>query len=146
MRSQLKKHYLGITFIHLVTFFGQRRNILNMIYSTPKELFPELNNAIESHSFFDENSFEWKIARVQNGFFVAYFGDDYFKESYFDLSGLIIKNTGCFFVQDTSFDAYYHFREILQSGYTDDIWESIEELLTERFLHSPDILECERRD
>jgi len=120
-----------------------------MIYSTPWQLFPSDGQYQECHSFLDENRFEWKIARVQNGFFVAYFGDDYFKDKYFDISlsgrDTVILNTGCFFIQDDSFETYYHFREILKTGYTDDIWETIEELIIERLKNNPEILECERR-
>ncbi len=118
-----------------------------MIYSTEIEKFPNEGQYLEIHSYQDENDFEWKIARVENGFFVAYFGDAYFKDSSFWLEvndkNLTLKNTGCFFIQNTSFDAFYDFRTILKEGWTDDIWESIGELLTERLVNDAGLMECE---
>lgn len=114
-----------------------------MIYIAPKKSFPKPNQHIECHSYKDENGFEWKMARVLNGFFVAYFGDAYFMPNKFSIKlGKQMNapyttaiNTGCIFIKDTSFDTYCHLRNILRNGYTDDIWESIEELLQERFIH-----------
>ena len=81
-----------------------------MIYSTEIEKFPNAEQYLECHSYQDENDFEWKIARVQNGFFVAYFGDSYFKETYFDLEvngkNKLLANSGCFFIQDESFETF----------------------------------------
>lgn len=52
-----------------------------MIYSMPIEKFPNTEQYQECHTYQDENDFDWKIARVQNGFFVAYFGDPYLFQS-----------------------------------------------------------------
>lgn len=118
-----------------------------MIYSTDITNFPSEKQYIECHSYKDENRFEWKIARVQNGFFVAYFGDSYFKDKYLDLDvngiQMLITNTGCFFVNDTSFETFYEFREILKNGYTDDIWDSIADLLSERLSHDARLTDSE---
>lgn len=120
-----------------------------MIYCIPPENYPKQGFFIEEFSYRDENDFEWKIARVENGFIVKYFGDDYFKDKYFSCelkngSWVTINNTNCIFFKDESFDAFYEMRNILKNGYTDDIWETFEELFTERFEHSSDFLECER--
>lgn len=118
-----------------------------MIYSTPIERFPNSDQCQECHTYQDENSFDWKIARVQNGFFVAYFGDPYFKDKYFDLEvngkSKLLLNSGCFFIQDTDFDTFYEFRNILKKGWTDDIWESIGEFLSERLSLDDGLQECE---
>ena len=118
-----------------------------MIYSTEIEKFPNSEQYLECHSYQDENNFEWKIARVQNGFFVAYFGDPYFKETYFSLEvngkHKLLANSGCFFIQDEDFETFYEFRTILKEGWTDDIWDSIGEFLTERLSHDDGLMECE---
>lgn len=118
-----------------------------MIYSMPIEKFPNTEQYQECHTYQDENDFDWKIARVQNGFFVAYFGDPYFKDKYFDLEvngkSKLLLNSGCFFIQDTDFDTFYEFRTILKEGWTDDIWESIGEFLSERLENDDGLMECE---
>lgn len=118
-----------------------------MIYSTEIEKFPNAEQYLECHSYQDENDFEWKIARVKNGFFVAYFGDPYFKETYFSLEvngkHMLLANSGCFFIQDEDFDTFYEFRTILKEGWTDDIWDSIGEFLTERLTDDDGLMECE---
>lgn len=121
-----------------------------MIYSTEIEKFPNEEQYLECHSYQDEDNFEWKIARVQNGFFVAYFGDPYFKDKYFDFDQigetkerLLLNNTGCFFIQNTEFETFYEFRTILKEGWTDDIWDSIGEFLAERLNHDSGLMECE---
>ena len=118
-----------------------------MIYSTTLDKFPVAGQFSECHEYQDENDFAWKIARVKNGFFVAYFGTVYFKEKYLDVQvvgkSILINNTGCFFVNDTDFDTFYSFRKMLKEGYTDDIWESIEQLISERLKHDPTLMLCE---
>lgn len=121
-----------------------------MIYSTEIKDFPKEADYYELLSYKDENDFEWKIARVKNGFFIAYFGDSYFKDSEFDIElkygkTVFIKNTGCFFIQNSEFEVFYEFRNIIKTGWTDDIWESIEDFLKERLLNNPElIMECEK--
>ena len=51
-----------------------------MIYCLDPKMYPAPDQLIEEISYRDENDFEWKIARVQNGFFVKYLGDEYFKD------------------------------------------------------------------
>lgn len=121
-----------------------------MIYSMEKNIFPKEGQYSECHSYKDENDFEWRIARVKNGFFVGYFGDEYFSPTTFEIRNkegediyFRIKNTRCFFIQDTDFETFYEFRNIIKTGWTDDIWESIQSLLTERLLLDDRILECE---
>lgn len=118
-----------------------------MIYSTEIEKFPNKEQYLECHSYQDENDLEWKIAMVENGFFVAYFGDSYFKDTHFDLSvngkGLLLLNSGCFFIKNSDFDTFYEFRNILKNGFTDDIWDSIGELLTERLIQDDGLMKCE---
>lgn len=118
-----------------------------MIYSFEIKDFPKSGQYTERLTYKDENDCEWVIARVENGFFVAYFGHEYFKEKYFSLEvhgeSLMIVNTGCFFVQNTDFDAFYDFREILTNGFTDDIWEAIGDFITERLKQDSGLVACE---
>ena len=122
-----------------------------MIYSVEQEKFPKEGQYVECHSYNDENEFEWKIARVENGFFVGYFGDAYFKDKYFDFDSeelggakrILLNNTGCFFIKDTEFETFYEFRNILTNGDTDDIWDCIGEFFAERLTHDRGLTECE---
>ena len=119
-----------------------------MIYCLSPSDYPTIDKQIEELIYIDENGFEWKIARVKNGFFVKYFGDDYFRESYFNCElpngkTILINNTNCIFIQDTDFETFAEMRTILKNGYTDDIWETFEEMLEERFLHDLSLLESE---
>ncbi len=118
-----------------------------MIYSTEIEEFPSDEQHLECHTYKDENDFDWKIARVQNGFFLAYFGDVYFKDKYFDLEvnneHVLLLNSGCFFIQSSEFDVFYEFRTILKEGWTDDIWDSVGEFLAERLSQNDGLMKCE---
>jgi len=119
-----------------------------MIYCIPIENYPTPDKFLEELVYKDENDFEWRIARVVNGFIVRYFGDDYFKDSFFDcdlkdMSMVRVKNTNCIFIQDENFETFCEVREIIKSGYTDDIWEVFEEMFTERFEHDKGMLESE---
>ena len=119
-----------------------------MIYCIPIEMYPKEGMYIEELTYTDENGFEWRIARVENGFIVRYFGDDYFRDSLFSCeigTGEIIKvkNTNCIFFKDSDFETFYEMREIIKIGYTDDIWETFVELFTERFEHDRGMLESE---
>ena len=114
----------------------------------PTTAYPKAGQFLEEIKYKDENDFEWRVARVKNGFFVRYYGDAYFKESTFDCETkrgerIRVPNTGCIFFATTDFDTFYHIREIVKSGYTDDIWETFTELFTERFNHSTGLLESE---
>lgn len=108
-----------------------------MIYAIPIENYPKEGQFIEELSYKDENSLEWRIARIQNGFIVRYFGHDYFKdeEFHFEIGKklICIKNTNCIFFESTDFELFCEMRDILQNGYTDEIWESIESFFKERF-------------
>lgn len=113
-----------------------------------KSLFPTSEQAVEELSYKDENEFTWKLSRVQNGFFITFTGDPHFMNSRFvieldDGNLIMVNNTNCIFVSTTDFEVFVHFRDILKNGYTDDIWDSIEEFLLERFSHDPSLLESE---
>lgn len=118
-----------------------------MIYLLDEKLYPSKGLYIEEHEYKDENDFIWKIARVENGFFVRYFGDPFFSETFFsiEVKGKMFNvfNTKNIFFQDSSFESFYEFREILKNGYTDDIWDSVSELLQERFSHDEGMLKSE---
>lgn len=119
-----------------------------MIYCLEPELYPTINQLIEEISYQDENDFEWKIARVQNGFFVRYFGNDYFKKNMFvcDLPSekiIRINNTNCIFIQNSDLEVFAEVRNVLKTGHTDDIWETFEEMFTERFTHDERMLKSE---
>lgn len=119
-----------------------------MLYCVEPNIYPKHNQAIEEISYKDENDFEWKIARVQNGFFVRYFGDKYFSDNIFCITtklGELIKvqNTNCIFFQNADFDTFCEMRNIIKTGWTDDIWEAISDLLTERFNHDLGMIESE---
>ena len=103
---------------------------------------------LEEISYIDENMQKWRIARVRNGFMVRYFGNEYFKENTFECalpSGeyMRVKNTNCIFFEDANFETFCHVRNVLKNGYTDDIWETFEELFIERFKHDKRFLESE---
>lgn len=120
-----------------------------MIYALPIEKYPKENQTLETIQYQDENDFEWRIARVENGFFVRYYGDEYFSPTLFccEVNDKVIarvKNTNCIFIQDGSFEAFTKMRTLLKSGWTDDIWEAIENLFTERFEKGSAILESEK--
>ena len=121
-----------------------------MIWCIPESDYPTREDwRSEELKYQDDNSFEWRIARIDNGIMVRYFGDPYFKEKMFCCetdSGKTIKvnNTNCIYVQDTSFETFYLIRDIIQSGCTDDIWEAFEEMFTERFNQDEGMLECEQ--
>ncbi len=111
-------------------------------------MYPTTEKIVEEITYRDENNFEWKIARVENGFFVKYFGVDYFKDKYFscDLKSgehILINNTNCIFIQDTDFETFAEVRNVLKIGYTDEIWEVFQEMFEERFEHDKSINEWE---
>ena len=119
-----------------------------MIYCLKPEMYPTTEKIVEEITYRDENNFEWKIARVENGFFVKYFGVDYFKDKYFscDLSNgehILINNTNCIFIQDNDFETFAEVRNVLKIGYTDEIWEVFQEMFEERFEHDKSINEWE---
>lgn len=118
-----------------------------MIYSFEIKDFPKSGQYTERITYKDENDYDWVIARVENGFFVAYFGHEYFKEKYFSLTikgkDTLINNTGCFFIQDTDFETFYDFRNILNTCFTDEIWEGIGILIQDRLEQDSGLLACE---
>lgn len=106
-----------------------------MIYCVPISDYPE--SPIEETSYKDENGFEWRIARTEKDCFVRYFGEPYFIETAFDCdlsdgSNMRVKNTNCIFFEGANFDDFCDIRNILQGGYTDEIWECFEQVFTER--------------
>lgn len=120
-----------------------------MIYCLdPTTTYPKDGQFLEEIKYKDENDFEWRIARVENGFFVRYYGDSYFKESSFSCETkkgehIRIPNTGCVFFATVDFDTFCHVRDIVKNGYTDDIWATFADLFTERFNHSAGLLKSE---
>jgi hypothetical protein len=119
-----------------------------MIYAVSPEIYPKEGQFIEELKYKDENDFEWRIARIENGFMVRYFGDPYFKDSTFECElkngeWVRVKNTGCIFFQNSDFDTFCEVRNILKLGYTDDIWETFNDLFTERLEHDRGLLASE---
>lgn len=119
-----------------------------MIYCIPPSAYPKEGQAIEEIVYKDENEFEWRIARVVNGFIVRYFGPPYFKENLFICelqSGetFFVKNTNCIFFKTTDFETFCDVRDVIKSGYTDDIWSAMQEFFMERFEHDKGMLESE---
>ena len=118
-----------------------------MIYAIPSDNYPKEGQFIEEHSYKDENDFEWRIARINNGFMIRYFGDPYFSEKYFSIDAngkhYLVNNTNCIFFRDSSFETFCDLRDILKEGYTDEIWESFAEFFEERFIHNEGFLESE---
>jgi len=106
-----------------------------MIYAVTPQKYPQ--NFIEEIKYKDENDFEWRIARVENGLYVKYFGDSYFKFNNFVCENkegkmLKVKNTGCIFFADSDFETFADVRNILKNGFTDDIWDTFQDLFQER--------------
>lgn len=117
-----------------------------MVYCV--DIWPEQDQFTELLSYNDENGFNWMIGRVENGFFLKYCGDSYFKDKAFDIEisderTIFVKNTGIIWFQDADFDTFCNVRTLLNHGYTDDIWEAIEELIKERLLHDTTLLKSE---
>ncbi len=111
-------------------------------------MYPTPDLFIEELVYKDENDFEWRIARIEGGFMVKFFGVEYFTETYFDFTvstgkHFLLNNTGCIFFKDTDFETFAEMRDVLKNGYTDEIWEVFEDLFTERFEQDESILECE---
>lgn len=111
-------------------------------------MYPTAQLSLEDISYQDENGFEWKISRVENGFFVQFLGNPYFCETHFSCelkSGehILVNNTNCIFIQDSDFETFSEVRNIIKLGYTDDIWETFQEMFVERFEHDRGILESE---
>lgn len=121
---------------------------ITMIYCVDPKLWPTGDDLVELISYRDENDFEWQMARLKDSFMVRYCGVDYFKEGKFYIElpmgrSKVVKNTNCILFKDGSFDCFVEVRNVLKIGYTDEIWETFEELFQERFLHSDEILESE---
>jgi hypothetical protein len=120
-----------------------------MIYSIPKESYPQKGNYIEESTLKDQNGIEWKIARTEKELFILYCGNPYFCDSIFDCdlkdeSNIQLVNTGCIVFNSADFDTYCEMRDVIIEQYTDDIWESFMEFFTERFECSTEILETEK--
>lgn len=119
-----------------------------MIYCVGIEQYPLEGEFIEELSYKDENDFEWKIARIEDGLMIRYFGDEYFKDNTFECTlstgeCIRVNNTNCVFIKNVEFETFCEVRNILMLGYTDEIWEAFEELLTERFEFDRTLLESE---
>lgn len=119
-----------------------------MIYCLDPKLYPTAEHMLEEITYQDENGFDWKIARVSNGFFVKYLGDPYFKDNTFECETsrgqhIRVKNTNCIFIEDPDFDTFYEVRNLLILGYTDEIWETFNGMFEERFEHDLGMLESE---
>jgi hypothetical protein len=120
-----------------------------MIYCVEPSICPDAPESyIEEITYQDENDFEWRIARVQNGFFVRYWGHPYFMEPSFICQlptgeEIRLRNTGCLFIQDTSLETFSEIRNMLKTGFTDEVWETFEEMLIERLMHDPRITVAE---
>lgn len=119
-----------------------------MIYCFEPKTYPTLKQAIEQVIYLDENGQVWKIARVKNGFFVRYFGDSYFKETYFSVDlttgeHILIKNTNCVFIESSDFETFELVRNVIKNGYTDEIWETFEDLFRERLEHNKALIQSE---
>jgi hypothetical protein len=119
-----------------------------MIYCVEIKDYPNENQYLEESIYNDENGFEWRVARVNNGMFIKYCGDKYFSESTFDISlddghQISIKNTRCIFFNCIDFDTFYEIRNIVKNGFTDEIWDIFQDLFKERFECDLSFLESE---
>lgn len=119
-----------------------------MIYAVDPNTYPSPEQCLEEISYKDQNNLEWRIARVQNGFMVRYYGDRYFSFNTFECelkSGKTVRvnNTHCILFKDESFDAFCEMRDILKNGWTDEIWDCLEGFFTERLEHDITLIESE---
>lgn len=120
-----------------------------MIYSMPINNFPKEGQYHNCYSHNDMNRQEWKIAIVENGFVLAYFGKDYLKQNSLlilfegEPESKLINNTGCFFWQTKDLDVYSSIRETIIHGFTDDVYCMIRDCISERLLNDPGLVECE---
>lgn len=99
-----------------------------MIKCIPIDQYPKGESIVE-RILKDQNDFEWRMARVENGFAVAYCGDPYFKKSFFEfyMKGefIQIENTGCV-VFDKKPAELAVMAYLIENSYTDEIWERFE--------------------
>ncbi len=119
-----------------------------MIYCIRPEMYPKKETCIEELTYIDQNEFEWKIARIDNGFMVKFCGDEYFKDTTFNVElstgkHFQVNNTNCMFFEDGDFETFCVVRDALKTGWTDDIWEMITDFFKERFEHSDKLIESE---
>lgn len=103
----------------------------------PIDEYPQKEDVVEIIFYKDENEFDWKITRTANGLYVQYLGDKYFMDTSF---GVVNKqgeyyriiNTNLIFFNVTDFDEFCKIRDNLKDGFTDDIWEYIEDCFQKR--------------
>ncbi len=119
-----------------------------MIYCLAPELYPDKDKYIEELTYRDKNDFEWRIARIKDGFMVKFCGDMYFKDTTFNgvlSTGKIfqIKNTNCIFFQNNDFEIFCDVRDVITGGWTDDIWELMTEFFAERLNVNNELIESE---
>ena len=123
-----------------------------MFYSVDISSFPLGNEIINTYR--DQNDLEWKIATVDDGIYIGYFGDEHFKDTYLEVKFLntnaILTNTGCFFIgkkdlkdDDQMFEVFVENRDMIKENYTDDIWEMISQEVSDRISKTGIILDCE---
>ncbi len=111
-------------------------------------MYPDKEHCIEELTYKDQNDFEWKIARVKNGFMVKFCGDMYFKDTVFvavldDGKHVQVKNTNCIFFQNTDVEVFCDVRDVIIGKWTDDIWELITEFFAERLNVINELIESE---
>lgn len=112
-----------------------------MIFFIDPKDYPAPNVTIEEVQYTDQNGFSWLVARIVDGTVIHYTGDKYFSDKFLEVEcahGFIrVKNTGCIFVKDISFGVFYELREILKSGYTDEIWDAFSQIFSTRLSIDP---------
>jgi len=96
----------------------------------------------------DLNYFTWNIVILSDKFYIRYLGISYFSEITLTVTkpsgeSLQIKNHNCFLIPEVTELEVNNYIKLISTNYTDNIWESFEEIFTERFKSNDELLESE---
>ena len=97
---------------------------------------------------YDQNQFAWKITHNQNGIFITFMADAYFKETYFTCKiqnneSVSIINTNYIHIKNSSDAMLNSISNIITQNYTDEIWEIITSMFVNRLTHNKELLTTE---
>jgi len=119
-----------------------------MLYCINPVECPNDSQCLEVLLFQDLNDLGWKIYRTHDSFIIEYLGNAYFSEKYFSCylkSGVNITfiNTNCILFKCTRVEVFLNIRDAITNNYTDDIWEFLQNLFTERLDLDPTLMSTE---
>ena len=88
-----------------------------------------------------KKTWDQKVEIVKDSYLRSKKAPDFASDFYQNLFFLKPKIKDYF--KDTDFEAFCEVRDILKNGWTDEIWETFEELFNERVKHDAGLLEFE---